>query len=273
MLTKVEAHTPSGAVLSLPLGDVSGGYTVKDIDGINPVKATIVSSKFAQLPGSQYQSSRRENRNIVITLGIEQNNSSMSVADRRAILYGFFMPTAEVFLKFFVDDVYFAYASGRVESFETSIFSKEPEVVISILSFDPDLIAPSSVVVNGSSVSTTTEQSVTYNGTTVAGFLFKLMVDRAITEMTIYNNTPSGESLSYLFVGSLIAGDVLAINTVAGNKYATVTRSGTPSSVLYAISPASSWFGLYPGVNNLRVFIAGAAVPFTLEYTARYGGL
>ncbi len=60
MLIKVEARTSSGALLILPLDDVSSGYVVEEIEGLDPVKATLVSSSFAQADGEQYHT-----RNVI----------------------------------------------------------------------------------------------------------------------------------------------------------------------------------------------------------------
>ena len=87
MLTKVEVYTARGDTLELPLEDTSSGFVVKDIEGLGPVKASIVSSKFAQIDGSTYQASRRENRNVLMTIGIEVQHSSLTVSERRNVLY------------------------------------------------------------------------------------------------------------------------------------------------------------------------------------------
>lgn len=273
MLTKVEAVTAQGETLSLPLQDVSGGYVVQDIDGLDPVKATIVSSSFAQLDGTQYQSSRRENRNIVLTLGFEPDFVTTTVAGLRSNLYRFFMPKSYVTLRFFIDDVHFVDISGRVESCGAPLFSKEPEVEVSILCFDPDFAAPDSVVLNGSTVADTTESLVEYEGSVETGFVFKLLVDRALTGFSIDSRQAGGAFQSFEFAAILQAGDTVEISTVAGSKYARLTRAGVQSSILYGVSPASAWVNLFPGDNLLRVSAEGAPVPFNITYTAKYGGL
>ena len=75
------------------------------------------------------------------------------------------------------------------------------------------------------------------------------------------------------FAGSLIADDVLVINTITGSKGATLTRAAVNSSVLYGVSAQSTWLELEPGENYIRVYATGAAIPFTIEYTNRHGGL
>lgn len=273
MLTKVEVYTARGDTLELPLEDTSSGFVVKDIEGLGPVKASIVSSKFAQIDGSTYQASRRENRNVLMTIGIEVQHSSLTVSERRNALYEYLMPKTNVTLRFYIDGVHFADLTGMVESFEASLFSKEPQVVVSIISFDPDFVAPSSVVVNGSTVEGTTGLGVVYSGTVDTGFVFKLFVNRTMSGVTLHNTNPEGALLSFEFIAPMLSGDVLEIRTISGSKRAYLTRLGTQRSILYGVSPVASWFGLYPGTNSFRAAASGLAVPYTLEYLPRYGGL
>jgi len=273
MLTKVEVITPQGTILPLPLQDISGGVLVKKIDGLDPVKATIVSSPFAQIDGTQYQSARRENRNMVLTVGLAPDYASTDVRTLRNYLYQFLMPKTTVTFKFYFDDVFYASIQGMVESCESALFSKDPEVNVSILCFKPDFVAPSSVVVSGHTVADTTEQVISYPGSTETGFLFKLSVNRTLVEFMLYARRPGGDTYSMEFAAPLAAGDLLEISTVVGNKYAYLTRAGTRNSILYGVSPVSSWMPLFPGENDIRVLTTGAAIPYTIEYTAKYGGL
>lgn len=273
MLTKVEVLTPNGQTLSLPLQDVGAGFLVKEIEGLDPVNATLISSPFGNLDGEEYQSSRREKRNVVIKLGLTPDYAFTSVSELRSALYGYLMPKMNVLLKFFMDDVLFVQIQGRVESLITPLFTKEPEVAISLLCFKPDFVAPTSVVVPGNTTGTTTEQLISYPGTIETGFLLTLNVNRALSQFIINNRLASGETPSMEFVGPLVAGDVLKISSMAGNKYATLTRAGVDTSILWGVSPAASWINLFPGANNVRVQATGAAIPFTITYTAKYGGL
>lgn len=275
MLTKVEVLTDQGVLLTLPLQDVSNGFIVENIDGLDPVKATIVSSSFAQLDGEQYQSARREKRNLIIRLALEPNYAVNSVQGLRNTLYQFFMPKSRVRLRFFSVGLPVLDIKGRIESFDAPKFTKEPTATISILCFDPDFFDPTPVLINGNTVATGTETTHTYPGTVETGFLFKLLINRAITEFTMYHR-PSDDSLRALEFQSPLpmeAGDVLAISTQPGNKYATLTRAGVATSILYGISPQSNWINFFPGPNKLRVYAEGAPVPYSIEYTTKYGGL
>jgi hypothetical protein len=275
MLIQVIARTPQGNGLSLPLDESIDGILVDEIEGLDPVKATLVTSSFATLDGEQYQSSRREARNIVLHLTLEPDYVDSTVSSLRGQLYGFFMPKSEVVLSFVNSNGLSVSISGRVESFETPLFTAEPMVDISIMCFDPDFVDMQLQEFVGTTVSTETEGVIDYPGTVESGlYTFKLMPDRPLTDFTIYHRPPGNDLRMLQFSGDLIANDVLTISTMAGSKGAVLTRAGVDSSVLYSISPQSNWIELQPGgENHIRVYAEGAAIPYQILYLKRYGGL
>ena len=273
MLYKLEATNNQGNTLALPLEDVSNGLYIADIDGMGPVKATLVSTSFARLDGQQYHSSRRDARNITIKIDLEPDWATESVYNLRKRAYAYFMPKSWVKLRFYMDEGLTVDIEGRVESCEATIFSNKPMLDISIMCFDPDFLALTSTTVTGNTTSSTTETTINYPGEVEAGFNFQLSLNRTLSQFTIYNTTPDGEIRSLDFAASLLNADVVKISTVVGNKEATLTRSGSQSSILYGVSPQSAWLELVPGVNKIRVYATGAAIPWSISYKSRYGGL
>lgn len=282
MLSKVEVRTSTGALLTLTFDDVTNGYIVKDIDGLDPVKKSISSSNIPNLPGSQYQGSHRENRNIVLSIGLVPDyETTFSVGDLRDDLYNFFMPESDLMveLRFYDSNGRVVNISGMVESCETSIFSKEPSVDISIVCFDPDFVSLDDTTMSWNTSNSTTDSggllTVPYEGKVRVGVKLVLHVNRTLTEFTIYNRGPDNLLRSMDFSGALASGDVLTINTVRGQKAVTLNRGGAESSFFYGLSAQSiNWVELIPGGDNfLRFYATGAAIPFDLIYTARYGGL
>lgn len=272
MLTLVEVRNSQGSLLSLPMDD-SGSYTVEDIGGLGPVKATIVSSSFAGVDGTQFQSSRREDRNITLRLGIQSDYTTNSVESLRLRLYNFFMTKTKADLRFYYESGLTVNISGRVETCEPDIFSVEPVVNVSLICNDSDFVDTDDVTLSGSSTADTTETLITYAGSVEVGINFVFNINRTLTEFTIYHRTPDGVLTTADYSASLVAGDVVTINTVTGNKYVTLTRSGSTTSILYSKSPQSGWLELQNGNNYIRVYAVGAAIPYTITYTPRYGGL
>lgn len=281
MLTKVEVLNNMGATLVLPLGEAVDGFFIEDIDGLDPGKATLVSSSFATQDGDQYQASHRSARNIVIKVGVEIGARTGSAATLRRTLSSYFRLKTEVRLRFYTDEMDPVDIYGRVESNEWPLFAKEPEATISLLCLTtpstvnsgPDFFYPTPEVFSSATTSTTAETTLVYEGDVETGFKLTLNVNRSLDEITIYHRNEAGESSSLEFINPLVAGDVLTISTVNGQKGATLNRGGIVSSLLYAISPYANWIKLFPGSNFIRVNAEGAAIPYTLEYTTKFGGL
>lgn len=282
LLKGLDVTNSRGNVLSLPLEDAGLGFVVKEIKGLEPVKATLVSSSFANMDGEQYHSSRRETRNIVITLGLDPDYAVMSVEELRKQLYSYFMPKSSVSMKFhmydkFAESYLDAYLDlsivGRIESFTAPLFTQEPSVEVSLMCFNPDFVDPTTVHYTGNTVSSLVETILTYPGSVDTGALFTFTANRSVSEFTIYHRPPDQTLRVIDFNLALVSGDVVSINSVRGNKYVTLLRSGTLSSVVYALTPQSAWLELQEGDNSIRVYATGAAIPYSIDYTAKYGGL
>lgn len=271
MITLVEARTPEGSVLSLPLADFSDGYSVQNIDGLDPVDATIVSSAFAATDGEEYQSSRRDKRNITLQLGIEADYVTNSVRELRKRLYDFFLPKSTVDLRFYDDEGLVVNIEGRVEFLKSPPFSQDTKANISILCLESDFIDNDTEDLTGSTVSSSLETLIQYPGDIQTGFVFTLNVNRTLTEFTLYNRGRDNNIRSLDIQASLVSGDIVTVSTVSGNKYVELKRSGATSSLLYAQN--GDWLELTRGDNHFRAYAEGAAIPYAMSYTARYGGL
>lgn len=273
MLTKVEVRTAAGSLLTLPLVDYSEGYTIEDIDGLDPVKATLVYSDFAGQDLSAFQSARREKRNITLKVGFEPNFAVTTVLDLRRRLYGFFMPKSIVRLRFYEDDGLVVQISGRVESVDAPRFTKDPDATISIICEDSNFVDLEAKAITGNTTSGTTTKDILYAGSVETGFVFALNLNRSINGFTLYNTPPDNSQRSLVFNYPMVAGDILRISTIPGDKYATLVRGGSETSVLYGVAPSSNWLNLFPGVNKVRALVSGTAIPWSIGYTDKYGAL
>lgn len=275
MLNLVEARTDTGNVLSLPFAVPSGGLLVEGITGLDPADATVVSTDFALLDGEDYQSSRTAKRNIVMTVGMQPDwTTSQETSDLRETLYDWFMPKSSVSLRFYRDGKDAVDIAGRVETFDAPLFAADPVATISILNFDPRFSNPVATVFNGSTVPDASTLPCTYLGNVDVGFLFTLNVNSVIPGFTLYNNRPDGTTQQLTFTAALLPGDVVNISTISGNKYATLTRGGMTSSLLYAVSSTSNWITLNKGVNAIRCLtVSGVSIPYTITYNYKLGGL
>lgn len=273
MLTKVEVRNSGGAVLTLPFQDISGGYSLRDVDGLDPVKATLVTSSFATRDGTEYESARRDSRNLILKLGFEPDWVLTTVKALRDNLYKWFMTKQYVELRFYEDTGLVVSIVGRVESNDSPRFTSDPDATISVVCFNPDFLGMTNERISGNSVSDSTESLVNYVGTSETGFLFTLNVNRDISGFALYQRGIDGVQYELDFAADILSGDAIKISTQSGNKYVTLTRGGVDSSLLYGVSPSSPWLVLTPGANYLRLLISGDPIPYTIDYTDKYGAL
>lgn len=277
MFTKVEVTSNQGVVLGLPIGEPYMGYLVEEIDGLDPVKAILVTSSFANEDGEQHHSTRRGPRDIVLKLKLEPDYSTGSAWELRNDLYNFLMPESEISLRFFVTAFGYVDITGVVESFVCPMFVKEPVATISIHCSKPDFLHPDPFVFEGVTTSGEFETEINYDGTIETGLQFQITADRSLPGgLTIFHRGPDNSINVMEFTEPLSTGDVLDISTVSGAKGATLTTTATGTdSILFGITPQSAWINLFPGRNYIRVHVdvEGAAIPYTLTYTKRRGGL
>jgi hypothetical protein len=274
VLTRVDVSTPQGDLLSFQLDDEEASFLVQNIDGLDPVKATLSSSSYAGIDGAQFQSARREARNLVFTVGLNPDPLTESVRGLRLRLYNFFMPGTQVNLTFYDDEGPTVTISGVVEDAPSPLFTQEPAMNISITCFKPDFIDVTTTHIgDGMTTSGNTGRNFSYQGTSKTGTVITLNVNRTLTDFTIYHQPPNDLLRQLDFSASLVAGDVLTLSSVTGDKRITLNRGGTESSLLYGMSPQSQWIEFMPGNNVITFYATGAGVPFTLDYVAKYGAL
>lgn len=268
MLTRVEVETQTGVLLNLPLDDSYTGILTNSIEGLGPVKASLSSSSFAQLDGEQFGSSRRGARNIIFNFALEPDWATETVTDLRDQIYQFFMPKSEIDLRFYSDNRNPLWIHAVVESADPDIFASEPTMTVSVMCYSPDFVDQAPVTVTGSTTENQSTTSLAYTGTVPGGLHFQLMPARALSDFSIYLNDKQLD-----FTGTLQSGDVLALSTEPGLKFVKLTRAGNETSYLYGVTPQSNWLQIKPGPNEFRVYSVGAAIPYSLTYWNRYGGL
>jgi hypothetical protein len=273
VLTKFDVTNRRGDVLSFMMEESDSGYQVAEIDGLEPVKAVLVSSNYAGTDGEQFQTAKRGPRNIKIKLDLDPDFSPSTYTTLRNDLYSYFMPKSEVSLRFFMSTGLYVDIVGIVEDISAPIFVPNPSAEILITCFQPDLIDPRMITLTGGSVDDDTHTVIDYPGTVETGTVLTLNINRNFNEFTIYNMDESGKLYQLDFTGELLSGDQLIVSSLRGNKGITLIRSSVSSSYLYGRSAQSSWIEFSEGINQFRVYAEGDPIPYVLEYIVRYGGL
>jgi hypothetical protein len=271
MLTQVSATNDSFGDLLLPLFDASNGYSVKGIDGLGPVKATLTTTTLAQLDGAKLNNARREPRNITMTLGLETDWKTNSVSQLRRQLYQWFSPKAELIFGLYEDGEPFGTTQAVVESCEPNMFTSDPAVDISLLCMDPDFYGDI-IPVAGMTTNTPTTTEIIYAGSADAGIEFSMTFAGSATSLILYNTRPDRQIQVLDFEGAFSAGDILTVNTTEGQRSAVLTTAGLPKSVLSYMRTGPNWIALQPGSNLFRAYYTGVPTAWTIQYATKYGG-
>lgn len=271
MLYNVQVRNMLNNILvDIPFGVNSSNmpYLIKDIQGLGPTKANLATSTSAGLDGVFVQASRRDGRNLVFKLGYRPDflaNNDVQSLRRRA--YEYFPPESELVFYFQDDAFETVKINGFVESHEPNIFSRDPEVVISIICEDPDFKSYKESSISGFN---NISFDPSYVATANTGFVLEFSVTRPLTSVRLENLI--NEDIRY--ASSLQVGDLLKISTARGSKYAHLTRGGVTTSVLEHIEGPLDMH-INPFVKSFTVHASGSGKdnPFKLRYTPKFIGI
>lgn len=276
MLSKIDVTNRRGQVLTFEMEESDSGYQIAEIEGLDPVKASLSSTSYVGVDGERFQSARRDARNIVIKLDLDPDFNPNTFTTLRQDLYSYFMPKAPVKLRFYMTTGLYVDIDGRVEEMSSPLFEQDPTVNISLMCFQPDFIDPNIVQLEDFTVNDLTTTEIDYPGTVETGVVLTLNITRDVTDITIYNTGEDGIAQQLDFTaedGEMMLGDELVISSLKGAKGITFTRAGISKSYLYGRSSQSTWIELMEGINQFRVYAEGDPIPYVLEYVVRYGGL
>lgn len=264
----------------------SNKYCLYDIDGLNPVTATINTTEFATSDGAMFNSSRIGTRNIVLYIKIFPD-----VEKNRLNLYSFFKIKSDVTL-YFRHDSLNVYITGKVESFELDHFSNSQVAQISILCADPYFRSAKSQLIEFSNVISLfefpfsiAEEGIEFSriekvktkiinaGEMSTGVTIQLCASTdQIINPVIYNLTNN----TYFGLNfDMNQGDLITITTHFNNKKVTLLRDGVETNILYAVQDGSTWLQLEPGENELSYSCDDGENNLTVsvEYTELFEGV
>ena len=259
------------------------GYFIKKIEGLGPVKASINTSSAANKAGVNYVSSKKEPRNIVLTLGL-RSTSVRNVEYYRQYLYKMFRIGRGVTINVITDNRNVV-TFGYVEYCEPDIFSSEEDVVISIICPDSNMkkSTENTQVISWNTPNNQFNLNLTTDGECNVGFKLELTFGVAGVPILTLRN-PRGETfvanLSDIKIGStngILARDKLILDTKYGEKGIYILRDNVKHSILDVITYKSKWFELTHGLNTFSLTFGSDVTtqPGTLQvfWTDEYEGV
>lgn len=277
MLTEVKAYSSwrSAPILEL---DVDGRsetdlIQVLNIDGLDPVKASVTTSPYGSVDGTSYTGSSVQNRNIVLTLQPNPNWDTWTHEKLRKLLYSYFMPKLLIRLVFYSDDADPVEIYGIVEGVENVMFSKEPTFQISIICPDPYFQALNPTIIAGQNGVVATFD---YNGNIESGMLVNVThVSGNPTTIGIQLGDPQ---ITYFGVMATVdSSRYFQMSSIPMQKYVQNVTIGTGVidnllSEVY-LQEGSLWPTLQPGSNEFKIVTDDGVQDYQLIFYERFGGL
>ena len=283
MITKIELFTVQPDAPVLPLGGFMPNddpVQIRDITGLEPVKANIALTPYASGRGALYQGSTTPERNIVMKLGLNPDwEGQQSMASLRQVLYRYLMPQHWTKLRFFSQELPDVDIEGYVESFEPNMFSEDPEVQVSIICPKPDFIEADATIFDGTVDDGTLEEEFDYAGTIETGFELRIdgtVENPAYTGSLTFKLTSFGEDQIFTITPVTVDGQrYFKLSTVRNAKRAqSVSKAdGSLTNLLSGVTGGSVWPVIKPGKNILSVAATEMGQVWTMAYFNRFGGL
>lgn len=280
MLTKIKAYSSWRSAPTLFLDENGRAEAdliqIRNIDGLDPVKASISTTPRGSIDGVTYTGSSIPSRNIVLTVHPNPDWDDWTHESLRKLLYQYFMPKRPVRLVFESDDMAPVEISGIVEDVSVNQFSKDPELLISIICPDPFFTAVDPTIVAGQTIRAGgTPIVIPYNGTVESGLIVRVSYAYGAnpTSIGIQLGDPS---LSYFNISAAITNSLyFEVSSIPMNKYVQNVNIGTGviDNLLNNVQDGSTWPVLQPGDNDFSVITDQGVQDWELTFYERFGGL
>ena len=253
MITSISIYNERSNFIELSLSDSSAPYFVKNIDGLGPVNATISTTTYAAKDGGAFQNARANMRNLVMQIGLNPSyvDSADPYGELRRAIYPILNPKNKVTIVIFSDNMETLFIDGWVETFEPTIFSKDPDFTVSIIC--PDAYFKSVEPVIGTRIGSGDIQ-IQNNGNVETGLT--ILIDGFYSDINDFTITKTATDVEVMtYVGDLnIDNNFLSFYFITdkGYKTALVKEQTDPLWVPGTTDPMAPFAG-----TNILGFVDG----------------
>lgn len=281
-ITKIQAYTTTPNADTLTLAEPGRAATdplqIVDIQGLEPVKATINTTPLAAADGENIDGSQVPSRNIILIVRPNPDWSTWSPEALRRLLYYYFNPKSKIRLVFTSDDIDPVFIEGIVDSCGDTPFSNDPSFTVSIICKYPYFKSVTDEVITGTAIVTGgTFVTVTNDGDVFAPF--KLTVDYGGTPPNIIQVSILAPQWKDFIINPNLdqsgpVGDLFMMSSVPTEKYARVvtTNNGLLYYVTSGIQEEVDWPVLSPGDNIFAVITDSGGQDWELHVPKTYAG-
>lgn len=222
-------------------------FVLKSADGLGAPNINI-SINNSLYSGGVYQNRKPELRQIVLRIGFQPDYSiGQTVADLRSQLYEWMTPKFGQPIKVSLLNAAgstIAYTSAHGAKIEPNVFSKDPEVVLTLECESSYFKGPMTSVPSPGTLNKTSF-SITNPGDAPSPFFMVFQFTAAASSVYLSDRMQSYLYILYAFT----TGDVLTVNTIPGQRNMSIVRAGSTISMLPYQDSQSQWLQLFGGIN------------------------
>lgn len=258
--TSIRVVGPTSIELPKQNLDPLNPFLLKNADGIGPTQMNVII-KNSRIGGVR-KGRQPDLRVITLTVGLNPDwNIGQTPDDLRDILYSFMGTDDEdiVTVQFMDGDTVVAQAIGQIDLMEPVLFTKDPQVLITIPCLDANLIAPLESVQDPEKVNTGTSSAyfdVENEGNAASGFWMGFLFTGTHSGSIQLQDDSSPPKFMSISTGTnWVAGDRLIIDTRPGSRciWKIPNGSSTQQNIMNALSPNSPWMTVQRGTNRFII--------------------
>ena len=224
---------------------------ITNIDGLGPATAAINATQIGLSPGTRFDSVHVDYRNVVIEFYIISN-----VVDNLSKLYSVIQTGTKATLQ-----IKNKLINCYVETIEIDRTNNPVKGQISLICPDPAFRSAAK------NISLSASDFISYSGNQTTGFKLYLTAKTAVKNPYISINANKKTKKSTLNI-SLSAGDILELNSEAGQKSASIS-----AKTVYPYAGNFIWPELQPGDNSITVGAESGTVTAKILYSEKFAAL
>lgn len=224
---------------------------ITNIDGLGPVTAAVNTTQIGLNPGARFDSIHIDYRNIVIEFYVISN-----VADNLNELYSVIQTGTKTTLQ-----IKNKLINCYVETIEINRTNNPVKGQISLICPDPAFRSAAK------NISLSTNDFISYSGNQPTGFKLYLTAKTSAKNPYISINANKKTRKSVLNI-TLAAGDVLELDSVAGQKSASIS-----AKTVYPYTGSFVWPELQPGDNSITIGAASGTVTAKILYSEKFAAI